>query len=190
MMCSLRRENDSLRGSLSRSAMVSEAAHCHSFLLTVILFFSLSFFSSHLLVADGEWDARSKLTPRPVSAVAGKTDGESGVHGRGTPRRRNETCWSRTGSGTRGASLLPARFQQWMGIPTGSRVSTARVLPADETKLVGRGRGVGRENQAYSPPGQAKQITESLLIRKKSPPGASGKTIEDRLSDPRRLHLF
>ena len=40
-------------------------------------------------VADGEWDALSKLIPRPVQPVVGKTGGECHVHGRGAPRRKS-----------------------------------------------------------------------------------------------------
>ena len=76
---------------------------------------------------------------------------------------------------------LPARFRQWLGKPTGSPVSTAWVLPAGGTKLVGCGRGVGREEEAYSPPGRSSLPAKShptflLLIRaKKVPPGPLAK---------------
>ena len=91
----------------------------------------------------------------PGSAVDGRTDGERGVHGMGTPRRKNEASWLRTGSGTRKGSSLPARYSWRMGKPAGSGVSAAGVFPAERTKQAGRGRGVGREKEAYSPPGLA-----------------------------------
>ena len=60
-------------------------------------------------MADGEWDAKRKLIPRPA--------------------------W------------------RWQGETAGSRVSTEWVLPAGRTKQAGRGRGVGRDKEASSPPG-------------------------------------
>ena len=89
----------------------------------------------------------------PGLEVAGKTDGEWGACDRGAPRRRNEACWLRTGSGTRETSSLPAWFRKWLGKPTGSGVPPAGGLPVEKMKLVGRGRGVGREKEAHSPPG-------------------------------------
>ena len=87
--------------------------------------------------------------------------GECRVPGRGTPRRKSEASWSRTGSGMREGSSLPARFRRWLGKTTGSAVSTAGVLPAERMKRAGRGRGVGREKEAHSPPeGRSKYIRE------------------------------
>ena len=103
------------------------------------------------LAADGEWDARRKLIPRPVSPVVGKTDGECCVHGRGTARRKSEASWSRTGSGTREGSLHPARFRRWLGKPTGSAVSTAGVLPAERSKQAWSRAGSGTRKRSLFP---------------------------------------
>ena len=51
--------------------------------------------------------------------------------------------------------FIPRPVKQWKGESTGSKVSTKWVLPAEITKQAGCGRGVGREKEAYSPPGQA-----------------------------------
>ena len=71
------------------------------------------------------------------------------------PRRKNEASWLRTGSGTREGSLFPARFSQRKGEPAGSALSPEWIFPAEGTKQAGRGRGVGREEEAHSPPGSA-----------------------------------
>ena len=66
-----------------------------------------------------------------------------------------KVCWSRTGSGTRETSLLPARFSCGRGNRRGVPCPRKGYSPPKERSKHGRGRGVGREKQAYSPPGSA-----------------------------------
>ena len=82
------------------------------------------------LVADGEWDARRKLIPRPVQLWLRKPTGSRVSPAGVLPAERTKQVGSRAGSGTREGSSFPARFSYGC-----------------ENR-----RGVGCPRQGYSPP--------------------------------------
>ena len=81
------------------------------------------------LVTGGEWDAKKKLIPRLVQAVAGKTGGECHDHGGGTPRRKNEASMVAGGEWDAKNKPIPRPVQAVAGMTGGESGVHRRGIP-------------------------------------------------------------